>query len=348
MTSIVAPDMTYEWIELAALLDSGKMVRDHYIRAEDVDGLSGWRERFGNTDVFSSVALHSRPDNSSAAVLPMFFDIDGPDDLPAARESTISLCELLMAKILVPQDSIDIFFSGAKGFHLMVAPSVFRASFSADGLALYKKMATRAGEAGVRFVDISVYTHKRLWRLSNSRHRKTGLFKIPLTYEELRDISIDGIKELAANPRPEGTLAQHQISEKTAQWYRRALAALAKLEPHSEHRVTTGRTFKQGWRMPPCIKTIQTATLPDGARHQTYLSLARFYRYIKMHPEEIRERLETLDRRNPIRDPDYIDRAIKWGCDHPGFPGCDDESLRRYCRPENCFYAKLKNHGKER
>ena len=91
---------------------------------------------------------------------------------------------------------------------------------------------------------------------------------------------------------------------------------------------------------------IQTATLPDGARHQTHLSLARFYRHIKMHPEGIWERLETLDRRNPIRDPDYIERVIKWGCDHPGFPGCDDESLRRYCQPESCFYARLKNHGK--
>lgn len=59
--------------------------------------------------------------------------------------------------------------------------------------------------------------------------------------------------------------------------------------------------------------------------------------------EEIRERIEAINSRNPIRDPDSMERAVKFACEHPGFPGCDDESLRRSCRPENCFYARLKN-----
>ena len=85
------------------------------------------------------------------------------------------------------------------------------------------------------------------------------------------------------------------------------------------------------------------AVLPDGIRHRTYLSLARFYRWIGMHPDEIHEQIVDLDRRNPIRDPDAIDRIVAWSCAHPGFPGCQDESLRRYCRPENCFYSRLKD-----
>ncbi len=58
--------------------------------------------------------------------------------------------------------------------------------------------------------------------------------------------------------------------------------------------------------MPPCIKAMEQAVIPDGWRHLLYLSLARYYSYLNMHPEEIQERLEALDRRNPIRDPDTI------------------------------------------
>jgi hypothetical protein len=122
-----------------------------------------------------------------------------------------------------------------------------------------------------------------------------------------------------------------------------SLTASRGVQAHAR-RPVAGKSFKRGWRMPPCIKAIEAAALPDGVRHHAYFSLARAFRRIGMHPDEIRERLEALDIRHPIRDPDYIGRAVEWGCAHPGFPGCQDESLRWYCRPQDCFYAKLKNN----
>jgi hypothetical protein len=342
MIDIVAQGTTCDWIELAALLPSGKMVRGHYVRSDDPDTISAWRKRFNNTNVFSSVGFYAEPDNGSASVLPLYFDIDAPDDLPTTRESALTLCEMLMDRTRVSQESLDIFFSGNKGFHVVVAPSVFRAFHSPHALALRKRMAQKAGAEGVRFLDESVYTGKRLWRLTNSRHSSSGLFKIPLRYEELRDISIDGIRKLAANPRPDDTLARHAVCEEAVGWYRKAISVATQLQAHSAHRQPS-TTFRNGWRIPPCVKAIQEATLPDGIRHQTYLSLARFYRWIGMHPDEIRERIEEFDSRNPIQDPDSIERTVAWGCDHPGFPGCHNESLRRYCRPDRCFHVKRKD-----
>lgn len=348
MTNTLANSMSYGYIELAALLPNGKMVRGHYVRKEDFAAISAWRERYNNTDVFSSVGFYEEPDNNSACILPMHFDIDCPDDLEAARRSTLTLGEMLVDRIRLLQDNLDIAFSGHKGFHISVAAEIFRAFHSPYTLGLYRRMARRARDAGVCHIDESIYTRKRIWRLALSRHSKSGLFKIPLSYEELRDIGIDGIKALAANPRPEDSLARHQVCEEAAEWYRRALAVSAKLDGGSRGQVSTTRRFRDGWRMPPCIKAIQEATLPDGMRHQAYLSLARFYRFIAMHPSEVQERIEALDRRNPIRDPDYIPRTIGWACTHPGFAGCDDESLRQHCRPEKCFYAKLKKNDKGR
>ena len=344
MTLAQSQRESYDWYELAALLPNGKMVRGHYARKDDLATTSQWRRRFHSRNVFSSVGLLKEPNNSSACILPWYFDIDCLHDLPATRESTLMLCELLMDRTRVRQENLDIFFSGNKGFHVVVALEIFRAFYSPYTLGLYRRMARRARDAGVRYLDESVYTRRRLWRLTNSRHGKSGLFKIPLTYEELRDISIDGIKKLAASPRPDDTLARHQVCEEAAEWYGRAIAALAGLRVHSG--LTMANTkFRRGWRIPPCIKAMQDAVLPDGMRHQTYLSLARFYSWINMHPDEIRERLEALNSRNPIRDSDYIGRTVDWACAHPGFPGCNDESLRRYCRPENCFYIRIKKNA---
>jgi len=342
MTVTQSQNKAYNWIELAALLPNGKMVRGHYIRRDDSAGIAAWRRCFLNTNVFSSIARHGEPNNNSPSIHPLYADIDCPKDLEAARRSTITLCEMLMDRIRLPQDNLNISFSGCKGFHVVVAPQVLQAFYSPHTLGLYRRMARRARDAGVLHIDQSVYTRKRLWRLVNSRHGKSGLFKIPLIYEELRDISAEGIKLLAAHPRPEDSLARHQECEEAVQWYRRALAASAKLDATSKGQLTNVKGFRDGWRTPPCIQAIQKTTLPDGIRHQAYLSLARFYRYVGMHPAEIRERIETINNRHPIRDPNYIERTIAWASDHPGFPGCNDESLRRYCRPEKCFYAKLK------
>ena len=101
--------------------------------------------------------------------------------------------------------------------------------------------------------------------------------------------------------------------------------------------------------MLPCAKAIQEATLGDGSRHHIYMILARYYSYLNMHHDEILERIEGIDARNPIRDADYIERIINFGQKHPGFSGCDERELQEYCRNNNCFYAKLKNRdGKNR
>lgn len=334
-------DRDYLWLEQAALLPNGKMVRGKFVRADDHDALNSWRNQFKNTNTFSSIAFYAEASYESVFIAPIHFDIDSKDDLSGARESALILCEMLMDRIEIPQDCLDIFFSGNKGFHIMVPCEVFSAFYSPKVLGLYRRMAQKAGEAGVRFLDTGIYTKKRIWRMSNSRHSKSRLFKIPLRYEELRDVGMAGILKLAEEPRPDDTYAMPVMCEKAVQWFRRAIDYV---ETHAtqKHPDKSNVKFKRGWRMPPCVKAIQDVVLPDGIRHQTYISLARFCSWIGMHPDEILERIEKINDRNPIRDTDSIQRAVKFGAEHPGFPGCDDPPLKRYCRPDTCFYAKMK------
>jgi hypothetical protein len=335
-------ERTYNWIELAALLNDGTMVRNQYARIGDDQAIGTWRNRFANTNIFSSVGIYTRPSYDAKFVAPIFFDIDSADDLQGARVSALMLCEMLMSRAFIPQDGLDIYFSGNKGFHILIPCELFDAFYSPHTLELYRRMAEKAEEGGVQFLDKGVYTNKRIWRLPNSIHGKSHLFKIPLSYEELRDVSMAGIMKLAEHPRPQDSFAIPQLCEKAAAWYHWAIACCQdKKSKHSYSRKINTK-FKKGWRIPPCVKAIETAVVPDGIRHQLYVSLARYYGYLNMHHDEMLGRLEAIDQRNPVRDPDSIERAVSFGCAHPGFPGCDDPAIARYCQKNKCFYANLK------
>ena len=334
----------YPWVELAGHLADGRMIRGQYVHLEDSAAIARWRQRFDNTDVYSSIQRYARADNDAVFICPIYFDIDAKEDLPAARVSGLGLCELLSQRLSLDVDQVEISFSGHKGFHIVVPCEVFDARASSKTLVLLKRIAEKAQTAGVQHIDSGVYTHKRLWRLPNSINRKSGLFKIPLTFKELRELSMEAIIQLAAQPRPEDYFALNYRSEPTATWYRQALACLSERPRTSEKPITQTGLFRQGWRVPPCIKAIEKARLPDGMRHDAYLQLARYYAYLGMHPEEIRERIIDIDDRYPIGDPQSIDRMVDFGWKHPAFPGCDHRVLRQYCRREGCFLARLHHH----
>ena len=336
------------WLEFAAILRNGKMVRNQFFRIDDSDAPKLWRIQFDNTDIFTSACIYSQPSRNSPFIAGLFFDLDDHNNPEQARRDALGMCQLLEEKAKVPRDCLGLYFSGSKGNHIEVSWKVFGPEPSPSYiLQLCKRMALKAVDAGVKSPDTGIYTQGRLWRMPNSINSKKNLYKIPLTYEELRDLDAAGIAKLAKNPRGDDSFASCEFCQATADWYREAISVLEKesKSPSAPHQMNF--EFKQGWRIPPCVKAIEEATIPDGTRHAIYVGVSRYYAYLGMHPTEAIERIQKIDNRNPIRDPDSIDRAVKWGYAHPGFPGCENENLRKYCKKEICFYAKLKNQNRQ-
>jgi hypothetical protein len=336
-------DDIYIWLEFAAILRNGKMVRNQFFRIDDSDALKLWRIQFNNTDIFTSACLYSQPSRNSPFIAGMFFDLDAHNNLEQARTDALGMCQLLEERAKVPQDCLGLFFSGSKGFHIEVSDKVFGPQPSPLILQLCKRMALKAVDDGVRSLDTGIYGQGRLWRMPNSINSKKNLYKIPLTDEELRDLDAATIAGLAKNPRGDDSFASCEFCQATADWYREAISVLEKQSKTPAASPQMPLEFKQGWRVPPCIKAIEEATVPDGIRHSVYITLGRYYAYLNMHPLEILERIQKIDSRNPIPDPTSIERSVRWGYAHPGFPGCDNTSLRKYCKKEMCFYAKLRN-----
>ena len=143
----------------------------------------------------------------------LWFDIDR-DDLSDAQTDAARLVEYLTqtpadsdsdSGLIVPDtESILIFFSGGKGFHVGVPIAVFGdgvkpgMEFPSQYKAAALEIARRAGVA----VDRSVYDRQRLFRCPNSKHGKSGLCKVPLSYWEITTaLSIAEIRQRAQRPR---------------------------------------------------------------------------------------------------------------------------------------------------
>ena len=144
----------------------------------------------------------------------LWFDIDRENDLEAAQTDAARLVEYLTqtpagsdvdcGRIAPNTESILIFFSGSKGFHAAVPVAVFGdcvkpgKEFPGQYKAAAIEIARRAGVE----IDKSVYDRQRLFRSPNSKHRKTGLYKIPLSFWEVTTaLSIAEIRQRAQRPR---------------------------------------------------------------------------------------------------------------------------------------------------
>jgi len=326
-------------IELAAARPGGGFERNCFVYADDREAVEAWRKRHHNRDVYASVCRFERPDRKSPFACPFFADFDATDPRDAAPE-VLKACELLRDRIGIDPNCVELHFSGAKGFHLSVPLPVFGDVVAPEALRVWRELGWRLAHEGVHHLDLGIYQSSRVLRLPNSINSKSGLYKIPVEYEELRDLGMDHILNEAKRARDEDSLAVPGECPRAAHWFYRAMACVRRSRSRSTGRSRRRRGFQRGWRMPPCIRRLERATLPDGLRHAAYFALACFYAQVDMHPAEAERRLREIDGRHPIRDPGYLFRVVDCGRNHAGFPSCSNPALRRYCDPDRCFLAR--------
>lgn len=128
------------------------------------------------------------------------FDLDRTD-LEAARRDACRLVAFLLERYRLNEDEVLPFFSGSKGFHATLpAELVGSPAPCTDFAAVAGEFCGRVA-AGAGVAIDSIYDSMRLFRAPNSKHGKTGFFKVPLTWRELSCLSAARIQELAREPR---------------------------------------------------------------------------------------------------------------------------------------------------
>jgi len=218
-----------------------------------------------NYNCFATVLRYALPrhEDGEEAWGPFYLDLDAADEseekgrraaLADARKIVRWFCDAGLDKT-----QVRVWFSGNRGFHITIDPYALGAEPSPDLHSVYKLFGGWLVELlDLKTLDLAVYSSRRMWRLPDSIHHKSGLFKVEVTHEELKR-GMAAILKQAKQPR--GPLYDDTD-----------IAALAERDPHPElsqlyasfvqdwehhkdlQRLRPRKPIEVGSEMPVCIK----------------------------------------------------------------------------------------------
>ena len=274
-------------------------------------------------------------------------DLDHPD-LGPALEAARFLSSFFIDRWQIDPNGMQIYFSGSKGLHLMLDTRLFGRILPSKKLPLIfdsmrRHLAQELPEQLRETVDLAIKDRVRLLRLPNTVHEKSQLYKVILTADELKDMSLDEIRAHARAIRPltltdeTGFLSRVDIKENAAasEFLQRLQRQLQKL---------TRRRFRYRFRRPtdlariefPCagLQRIWEDHIEPGYRNNCAIRLASELRLLGLSAEETDDKLLEWNERNGIGLPDDELHSVVRSAYQHRFPyryTCRDNILRRFC-----------------
>lgn len=274
-------------------------------------------------------------------------DLDHPE-LEPALEAARHLSRVVLEDWQINPDAMQIYFSGSKGFHLMLDTRLFGKMFPSKNLPLVfdsmrRHLAQEIPEQLRQTVDLAIKDRVRLLRLPNTVHEKSKLNKIILSIDELNRMSADEIRRHARTVRPlaltdeTGFLSKVEINENTAaaEFFQRVQRQVKKL---------TRKPFRYRFKRPadleriefPCagLQAIWESHIEPGSRNNCAIRLASELRLLGLSTDETHEKIMEWNERNDIGLPyDELHSVVRSAYQHR-FPyrySCRDEILRSFC-----------------
>ena len=354
------PMRKFNFVDFAAHYQKG--FRNHIVPIDEVPALVESFERYGcyatyffySDEVLTYMSAQAEASTPTIAgyegrvwapFLPI--DLDHPDLAPAL-ETARYLSSFLLERWQVDANAIQIYFSGAKGFHLMLDTRVFGKILPSKNLplifdSLRRHLALEIPEPFRDTVDLAIKDRVRLLRLPNTIHEKSKLYKVSLSLDELRRLSSADIRECAQTLRvltltdETGLLSHADVKE---------IPAAGQLFQHIRRQLKklTRKPFVYRFRRPadltqltfPCaaLQKIWESHIEPGYRNNCAIRLASELRLLGLSEDEASDKLFEWNERNGIELPaDELHNVVRSAYQHR-FPyrySCRDDIRRRFC-----------------
>ena len=232
------------------------------------------------------------------------FDFDA-DEVHVALEHTQKFVEFLLS-LGVPRTHFKVWLSGSKGFHVEVDRSVFDLAHpSADVLRRARAFAERAMRALSIKVDLSLYSSARLYRVPNSKHAKTGLYKTLVDVDDLTEEHVARRAEWAAWPHEDLPLFSHEPVEQ------QIMLPDVEVE-HQETQLAGDLTFDTTMSIiSKCPRIQHIMANPENREARRQAAGVLMEAYGSSSAPEV-EALYTAFRGNPYMDEPRMNDAEKW------------------------------------
>ena len=278
----------------------------------------------------------------------LYLDFDDLENINNAREDAIHTLSFFKIVYQIPSDKIKIYFSGHKGFHLIIPSSILGIEPRKDLNKIFKTIAEQIRTFSIhKTVDLKIYDNKRLFRVPNTINSSTGLYKIMLTNDELINLSIEEILELAKQPRNLILNNKAFYNPVANNQYLKAIESYEKYEKENAKREKGFRYRKNLTITPECIQNIIENGAEEGYRNITIACLTSFYRESGKSYEEILDLLTQWNSRNtkptPEREMIATIKSIFYG---DKVYGCSTLQTITKCNKSDCKLIKNKNTNK--
>jgi len=122
----------------------------------------------------------------------LWWDFDSKDNPDLAKKDAITLVNRLKSHGIT-EEAIQVYFSGNKGYNVVLKLNREITPQQAENLALYK-----FGK-DLPTLDPSLYDSSQILRVPFTKHQVSGLYKIPLEIDDLVHENTTTIKEFATN-----------------------------------------------------------------------------------------------------------------------------------------------------
>ncbi|MBI5014911.1 MAG: primase C-terminal domain-containing protein [Deltaproteobacteria bacterium] len=296
-----------------------------------------------------SVAGYSGP--VVAPVWPL--DVDAAelgDALAVARR----LYRHLTGEWGVPPAAVRAYFSGKKGFHLLVDTRVFRRPTPSKVMPelLHRLTVRLAQELALPRpgpLDLALRDRVRLLRLPNTVHEASRRFKIALSAEELLALDAVEVRRLAMAPRvlvgtdPSGLLQEGE--QPVAPAARRLLGEVAGPPRRAAPRPSTPAAAAEEVLVCPARRRLLEEGAPVGRRNNVAIRLASWLREGGRDAEEVEALLLAWNRQNPEPlDAAEVEHVVAsaFAPPAPYRYGCRDPLIEPWCPrpPGPCPYHR--------
>jgi len=322
-----------------------------------VSELPKWQQKHSQSQqgLFSSIYRYPTDDPYIGGVLSDFYvDLDCEENPDKARKEAMAIAKTLINDYNIPEEIIKIAFSGMKGISISISHEVFGTEVRADLPMIWKSIVKHlASKLNLKTVDTKVYERRRLWRLLNSKHQKSGLYKIPLTFTELEKLSIEEIKEKAVKHRPQPfVVAQGSPVPKAVRLFQEHQKKIEEWKQRRKESFKDSDLTSLGKEDPPCVQKLFEQGADVDMRNLSLFQLAVYWarkgltepQIVKLgykFAEHCKQELHPFPEGNEIET--TIHSAIEGFQDGRYSVGCSSEAFAALCDRENCpFFNPLR------
>jgi hypothetical protein len=282
-----------------------------------------------------------------APFLPLDIDAHPPlAGLSEALDLARRAYRLLVERWQVPAAAVHTYFSGAKGFHLLIdTRACGRVTPARDLHRVFSRLRLEILRAlpdtARSLFDLAIGDKVRLLRLPNTRHAASGLYKVALDAEELLGCPVAQIRALARHPRPLPRVAAAGLrplepvmaAPALVDLFQRARRVLRRERgPHPYRLGAAPRTPEEAL----CAARLDMwrTRIPPGSRNSVAIRLASAFRLAGYTRDETLHLLQAWNTRQGIDLPEHEIRSVAssaYARPYPYTYGCHDELIRGFC-----------------